>query len=488
MVRSLRTAGRRSDASTRAVVAAVVVGTVVRLVWCAVAVRPHVGQHDPAAYVRLAQDLAAGHGYRATTGAPTAYYPVGYPAVLAAVWWLVTHTPLHDDPWWAAAALNVACAAAIVALVGVLGRRLGSPAAGAVAAWLVALHPNLVYNSAPALTEHVFLAALLTGLVLAGVGRWRPPRPVVALAAGAALGTAGLVRPVGLIAALVVLVTTAARSHRAGRIAAAGLLVGVLVVCVPWAVRNEARLGRATLATSTGDNLCIGNHPDATGAFGLPDACFADVPGLVGGRPEAARDATLTRRAVRWIVDDPLRQVGLVWDRTFWTMRSDHDGLRAVQSYESDPWLTTYHPGVERVLRGVADAWWWVLLALGLAGAARWMRSPRAGRGTVLAATAGLLVAVWPFFGDTRFHLPLVPLLALPAGDLAAAALRRGPVEADEHDDGQSAEDGAVGGVEGERPAEAGDRARDDLAGDDIGAGGCSEGGPDERETATDRR
>ena len=450
-----------------ALIVVTVAAVAVRVGWCAIAVRPHVGEHDPAAYVRLASSLASGHGYTTAAGATTAYYPVGYPAALAVAWWIVTHTPLRDDPWWTAAGLNIAAAAAAVALTGVLARRITGSTAGIVAASLVALHPNLVLNAAPALTESTFTALALGGLVLAGAGAGARQSRAAVVAAGALLGLAGLVRPVGLVLVAVVSVGYAwARRPWRARLAPVGLLVtGALAVTLPWAIRNEVRMDRATLATSTGDNLCIGNHPDATGAFALPPWCFADVPALDGGRAEATRDRTHTSRALRWAIGHLAEQPRLVWQRTFWTLRSDHDGLRAVQSYEQDPWLHDGHPRVERAIRVIADAWWWVLVLAAVVGALRWLRSRRPGRGIVVGAIVGLLIAVWPFFGDTRFHLPIVPLLAVPAADALVTAAAR--VQRHQRDRGER---GAMGGGERLGPAVAGDGPRDDLTQRDVGA------------------
>lgn len=455
-----------------ALVVAVALGVVVRVVWCAVAVRPHVGQHDPAVYARLADDIAHGRGYRAATGAPSAYYPVGYPALLALAWWFGSRVDVSI--WTTAAVLNIVAAAVTIAAVGVLGRRLAGRRAGVVAALAVGLMPNLVVNSAAALTESCFLALATGAVVVLGVGRQAPPRrPVVAtVGAGVLFGLAGLVRPVGLVLVLLVAlvaVVGAARARLRPTSTGAGwatgrsvalVALGVLVVCLPWMARNQARLGRFTLATSTGDNLCIGNNPGANGAFQLPDACFADVPDLVGGDGEAQRDRILTSRAVRWAADHASAQPRLVWQRTFWTMRSDHDGLRAVQSYESDPWLTTYHPTVERLLRVASDAAWWALLTTAVAGAAwTWRRRLDRHRTFVLLAPVALLAAVWPFFGDTRFHLPMVPFLALPAAAfLDGLVARVAPARGHYHEhDGHEAEAVHVG--EGEGPAEAGCRA-----------------------------
>ena len=471
---------RRIDPALAAVVG---VGVLVRLVWCLVAVRPHVGQHDPAVYVRLATDLAEGRGYHTASGAPTAYYPVGYPALLAVAWWLVIHTPLPDDVWWTAAGLNIVAGAVTVACVGVVGRRVIGRRAGLLAAGVVALAPNLVFNSAPALTESSFVALSAAALVVLGVGAIRQRPPARAVGAGVLFGLAGLVRPVGLVLVLAV-VAAALLGRVVGRRsepppwaaprALRWMVLGVVVVTVPWVARNDARIGRPTLATSTGDNLCIGNNPGANGAFQLPDVCFADVPDLVGGTDEARRDRILSSRATHWAVDHLGEQPRLVWQRSFWTMRSDHDGLRAVQSYEADPWLTTYHRGLERLLAAGADLWWWLLLAGAIVGAWRGRWFVRSDRLLVLAGTLGLLMAVWPFFGDTRFHLPMVPLLALPAADALDRLLGRfgdaAPGGVQRHEE-HGEQGGPVHHSEDQGPAEAGRGVGHELVQRDVGAG-----------------
>ena len=99
-----------------------------------------------------ADDASRGHGYVIPFGqGPTAYYPVGYPIVLAVVNFFLIHT-VGDHPIGAAAAVNVVGGVAAVALVFAIGRRLASDAVGLVAAAITALYPNLVYHTAVALT------------------------------------------------------------------------------------------------------------------------------------------------------------------------------------------------------------------------------------------------------------------------------------------------------------------------------------------------
>jgi hypothetical protein len=109
-----------------------------------------------------------------------------------------------------------------------------SPRAALLAGWLWALHPGVVTSDLLPLTECLFVALGLGGLALltrSGVGRQ--------VGGGAAIGLAGLVRPLGLLYLPAALVIGWAVWPRRWRAAA----VVVAVAAVPslgWAARNAA--------------------------------------------------------------------------------------------------------------------------------------------------------------------------------------------------------------------------------------------------------
>src|SRR5436309_1810349 len=100
-----------------ALIVLLAVTAALQLAWVVYAARPPLSDHDPAFYLHAATELASGHGYRFFDGQATAYYPVGYPAVLSVVIFLVRHTPLPDNLPRAAGGLNVVLGLANVLLV-----------------------------------------------------------------------------------------------------------------------------------------------------------------------------------------------------------------------------------------------------------------------------------------------------------------------------------------------------------------------------------
>src|SRR3954470_1010710 len=79
----------------------VAVGFVLRLAWGLWALRgipeAWILQGDQYSYWFFGNEIARGHGYLNFDGRVTSYYPVGYPAILSAVYWLGLHTPLPDN-------------------------------------------------------------------------------------------------------------------------------------------------------------------------------------------------------------------------------------------------------------------------------------------------------------------------------------------------------------------------------------------------------
>lgn len=417
----------------RALLAVVLAGVAVRVAWAAYAAREPQGLHDPGFYRLLAHQLARLDGYE-LNGEPTAYYPVGYPAVLA-VAFALGRLVGADGPVAETAlvvAVNVVASAAAILLTCQLGRLVAGARAGLAAAAVVAAWPNLVLHAAVALTELVFLAVVLAFAVLLAAAPWErggPGRRRLVVA-GLLLGASALVRPVALpVVPLLAAVWWAAGLgwRRAVRDLAL-LSAAALAAIAPWTVRNAVRLGEPVpISTNTGDNLCMSRQPGATGAFLLADHCFAgpELEGLDRPEYELARDARGRRLAVEFVREHPGRELRLWLDRLGATFRHDHAALDTTESYGDDRFLAG---GTRDLVRRAADGFWYVAGPLSLAAGVAALARPRLRRDPrlvlVLACAVGVLVPVVAFFGDARFKVPAAPFLAVLLAAVAAAAVR----------------------------------------------------------------
>lgn len=430
-------AGRRlsHDRGWVGIAVAAVVGLVLRVVAIVLASRTPQGLVDPARYVRLAEAIGRGDGMVENLSGslqPTAYYPPGYPYFLGAVQALITHSPLPDDlPLMGGLAQAVVGTLSIV-LVGVLARRLATPAAGVVAAALLAVYPNLVLHTAALLSETLSIALLLgflVALVPPGAGPW--PGPLAwrrMAAAGLLLGGLLLVRPVtaGVAGAAVVAWLVAGEGWRrtARRTAA---VVGVALVCLaPWTVRNLVRMDAfVLLSTNTGDNLCVGHAPGADGGFDQLPECMTGT-GVQGGvEDELSSNREKTRRALRFAREGWRREPGLVVSRFRILVERDDDSLRALQSYGLDPWAIGDHPAL---YGGILNGAWFLVGGLGAIGLVRLAWTRRGEQLLLPLSVVAVLVAPLVTFADPRFKVPIVPLLAVGA---AALLTRSRPPERD---------------------------------------------------------
>jgi len=353
---------------------AVALGMLARLAWALAA--PPVVFDDAAGYRDLAHSLRAGHGY-ATAAGPTAYWTPGWPAWMA----------LFGDRGVALA--SVALGGLTIAIVWRLARELDARAEVAAAA--CALVPSLVMLPGVLLSEN--LALPLVALATLALVRAAKTRSLARFALfGALAAVATWVRESCAALALAgAVIALASRPRRAQSLAAVALAFSL--VLAPWVLRNRAEMGRATLTTSAGVNLCIGLGEGATGGYRATT--------LEGGELErhergvrCAEDG-LRRHPLELVTLAPAKLSRLlVWDD--WVVDDFYARARGLPLF---------------VLRAACDLGWWLLLAAAAWGAWR----ERAKSGAILAVCAAVALSVVVGFGNGRFHAPLLPLLAVLA-------------------------------------------------------------------------
>ena len=420
----------RTKSELRWLAAILILATVLRVIWVLYAAREPQGLHDQFIYLNSADAISDGNGYARPDGA-TAYYPIGYSGALAAVFALVKYTPIPANLVLATAFFQVFLGVATVALVYEVARRLFSVAVALVAALWLALFPNLIYHTATFLTETLFnFLVILALLVLISV-RWREKRIgwVRLVLFALVLGLAALVRPVALLfLPLLPIVWLVSGFGWRKTLANAGVIVGVTAaVLAPWTVRNFVVMDAPIIiSTNLGDNLCIGHHEGAPGSFAVPWVCFSNEQYAGFDRPEfeTKRNSDNTRKALTFARNNPVEELKLLSRKAYHTWRHDHDGLVAVESYGDDLFLPS---NVRRGLVRLADIYFYITISIGGLGLVGLVLPPTDGRRLffllALLALAGIPLV---FFGDPRFHVPVVPLLVVAAA-WAVASLRHVP-------------------------------------------------------------
>jgi hypothetical protein len=405
------------------------VGAGLRVLW-ALKAQPPVELRDPALYMILADHLAAGDGYRYGFGPDqgiSAYFPPGYPLALAGVIWLVRLGPFDVSTLDAAVWFNVVLSVATIALVFVLGRRLAGVRVGLVAAGIWALWPNLIFHSGIVLTETLFLFVfvLLLIVTLGDPAAARSPGRARLVTIGVLFGLTLLVRPVSAVVAPVFLVLWWGNGARAAlwRLALVG--VATVAVLVPWSIRSSIAMDEpVALSLNFGDNLCLGHNPGATGGFGdLSAHCFT-AEGMRRPEAETVRQSENIDRALTYIRENPGETVRRTPSKLRITLENDFDGLRVAEDFGMTPIVSAT---TRDRLELVANGFYLLVAAAGVAGAVLLLRRPDPARRAVFLVAAGLAQLISPLatFGDPRFKMPIYPTLAICAAVAVAALWER---------------------------------------------------------------
>lgn len=402
------------------------------LFWAVVAVAARLALAWACANAGVFADMAQYHEravHLAETGTlfPDALRGPGYPALLALVY------RLFGISFWSARLANAAVGGVLTLVTGWLAARAGAGPRAWVASAIVALYPGLVLSSVYVMPEGLFaLLSVLTLLLM------RHRSLAMAGGAGVTAGTAILTRSVGvtlLVTATVLAVWRAATDgkgasgpHRgaplgvasSGRSTAwptalARLAVFVVtcgLVLAPWLTFTTRVAGGPLLDSTSGMNVLLGNHDGATGRLDMADDAPLRQAHVAGATSDANGNGRALRAGVVWAATHPGASLRLAVLKVAYLL-----GL------EGREHVWVYSVGYFGPRLPATVTLWGVLLlvsfpllvAAALVGVVRAsgpLQPVHVALGTFVLATCALHVAS---FGESRFHLPLVPVLAVAA-------------------------------------------------------------------------
>ncbi len=384
---------------------------------------PVAPESDAAWYVARALELVAGEGYR-ESGLPTAYWPIGWPAILAA------GLAVLQTPAIAVGTLNLIGAAATMLLMVWFGRRvLGDETATRLALLAYCLYPNHIAYGGLALSEIVYTALVMAAFALLIAGR---DRLWQIAASGLLFGLCTLVKPQTLLFPIgaVIALALVYRGFSWLRVLSAGLVVYfcLAVVVLPWSYRNLQELGSFVLvSTNGGTALLLGANDHMTGGhFDYQHTpAFTDLG--IPWEERVARQVELDRLqkqvAGDWIRDNPGSYIAWMPRKVFLLWYKDTEGF---WSYKSS---YPAHQSIALALQALNQVAYLAVLFLSLFAA--WVAARALLRRDGALAPLGLLFCM-PLFvtllaavftGQIRYHFAAMPFLFLTAAwSLAALA------------------------------------------------------------------
>lgn len=416
---------RRLDA--RLAVSIVLLAFVLRLAWALYCdADPTDGRLDDSTlYHFLALGLRDhAHYVNPYTGVATAAWPPGYPAFLSAVY------SVFGTSVVAAKVVQALLGALTVGAVYLLGRRLFDRATATLAALLLAVMPGQIFFTGVLWSEVLFTLLFVSALVAIAELPKRPERERLAWAilTGLLVAASAYVRETGLLLVVVAGLYwgRSLRSWTASvRLAGVAALLVVLLIG-PWAARNTVRLdGFVVLSSSTGANFWRGHHEGATGGFDPIDPLLerSEPRDQPGGEADANRRGV--REGLEFLATNPVDEVKLAAAKLRLLYQGDRIGLKRAEDDGRQPFL----PGALRTLLGhLADAVYYAVLALAGLAMLRWAREGGARPLLPVLAIATVTLAYVAFWGDPRFHYPLMPVFCLLAGWALAGLSARNTV------------------------------------------------------------
>jgi len=379
---------------------------------------------DEGYYVRGARALAAGDGY------PGSLRPPGYAAFLAVA------LSIGDGSLRVARLAQVGVALlGIAAVFALVQRRFGATAA-ALSALLCALHPTLIFYSHLFWSETVVATLLLLAFVC--LDRFDlERREGWLLLAGTVLGAAVLTRDMLLFFVPVVVlwlwvdsnspnspsVPSASRRLRVRQ--ALLVIVPVVLMILPWMVRNRALNGRGfALSTNSWFPIAIGNLIPRDRVLGMGDENreFNRAYYAVDGG-ELERDAFARAAALRAIAE---RQPGWLVRKLVRNSYYLFSTASQLKRFVKENWVASGWRAMARRLTAVEAAFYVLQMALGIV--ALWLVPG----GRIKQLVVALILFHWAVYvianATNRFRVPLLPFLLLYVGPLLDGYGRRGRV------------------------------------------------------------
>lgn len=354
-------------------------------------------------------DLTSVEEYDPLLGIPTSFRAPLYPAFLAIVYFF---NGMDFSRFFAARlAQAIFLGAPLAPLTYLVANRLfplstspNSERAARLAAWLVACYPMLLVYPLGLGTENPFFVLLLTSCLFL-LRSIEQPAIFPLLLSGCFLALTALTRSVILpfaLAALCLLLFL----HRRRAIPA---ILAFLLIISPWIARNSLLHGKLTgIETSMGYNLYLGYHPRGNGSF-----VFGPSLDLLTILDDAERDRIGTEKAIEFIRAQPERFLPLAIHRIGYFFGLEKRVLMYFYSnnvigYVPLPLLLTISAILLLPFVFIA-----VSAAIGLV----YLRGTPEHILLILLFLGYILPHVF-ILSEDRFHLALVPYIAILAGQV----------------------------------------------------------------------
>lgn len=376
-------------------------GIVIRLLWI---FGIEVDQSSDALWYHTAAQVIAEQGQYTWEAQPTAFFPVGYSAFLAAFYALFGASPFVGQ------LANVMLSAFLLFFGYDLARRWFSDKIAWWTLFVLAFYPNYIAYCSLLLNELLF-----TTLVLAGF--WLLEQAKEAKSAwwvGLCWAFACHIKP-WLIAFPFALKVGGRHSSWSSVFK---IYLVIILLTLPWAYRNVQLLGSwVPFSTNGGINLWIGNNPHASGTYQFEGEV---AKALDSTATEVQRGQQAFQLAIDHVSEHPLASLKLIPQKWYYLFHHGNEGFYWLKMGKAE-----IPPALWRWGSLFAQASYLIIVILAFIFLLTQLVK---GKNTSFQLSkslllCGLLLFIYSiFFGYSRYHFPMIPFLIMYA---CAALFRR---------------------------------------------------------------
>lgn len=352
-------------------------------------------------YLQRGLSIAAGTGFTAD-GAPTAFWPVGYPGFLSIIFSI-----FGGSLFWPKLA-NIFLYLAIILLIYFFSKRIfQNEEAARITVLILAFYPNHIAYSSLLASEILFTLLIVLGALLFIASQ---KHPWLLIVVGLCLGIATLVKPQAI---LVPILFIAIYYKNIKMLLKSGAIIYLmlLLTIAPWMVRNYMLFGEPVLTTNGGRNLLIGNSPYSDGSY----IWTQEMKSLLAdSKDEMDSDIIARKFAIDYMVHNPLK-IMMLWPRKiFYLYAIDFDGI----FYNQPGWV--YSSMIKgnwgyTTLKIIAQLYYMLTMILFLFSIRFIFSADNHSWIGLLIIIYFTLIAI-AFFGTPRFHFPAIPWIAVYSG------------------------------------------------------------------------
>jgi 4-amino-4-deoxy-L-arabinose transferase-like glycosyltransferase len=354
--------------------------------------------NDHEMFYRLAASLATGDGYGWGHG-PSAFFPPGMPLLLAVVF------KVFGVGYVVAKAVGIGVGVGLVVATYAFARAHTTELIARWTTLLTAFSPTLIAYGVTVGYEPLLACVILAWASMTWtLSRDTSVRPQQAVVLGALCGVGTLIKPICLLLPVMSFGFWLGPRRPLGALVRAGVCaLAMLLVVLPWTLRNWKALGTPVLvSTNGGVVLYSANH---TGSRGIA----TPVEPLPGETDEVARDQVRQRAAVAWIRSHPREFLALMIPKSVYGWGTT-SSIMSFVSYDRLP------PRQEDISKALLNVGWGALFLL--CGLAAW--KTRIWTEPSIAPAIGFLVYLAAvhlvYEALSRHHVTVLPILSLTAG------------------------------------------------------------------------